>query len=88
MSLAVNLCINCSFLHLLSVNIQGLIVPFMFHVLEHLTHNLILGINFLTHTKANIDMASRSVTFYDDDDDRDEDVCLVIVPCCRILCIF
>ena len=51
---------------LLSVNIQGLIVPFTFHVLEHLTHNLILGINFLSHTKANIDMASRSVTFYDD----------------------
>jgi len=51
---------------LLFIKIQGLIVPFTFYVLEHLTHNLILEINFLSHTKANIDMASRSVTFYDD----------------------
>jgi len=45
---------------LLSINIQGLIVPFTFHVLERLTHNLILGINFLSQTKANIDMATRT----------------------------
>jgi len=51
---------------LLSINIQGLIVPFTFHVLERLTHSLILGINFLSQTKANIDMATRTVTFYDD----------------------
>jgi len=52
---------------LLSVNIQGLIVPFTFYVLEHfLSHNVIVGINFLTQTKANIDMATRTVTFYDD----------------------
>jgi len=37
---------------LLSVNIQGLIVPFTFHVLEHLTHNLILGINFFISHKS------------------------------------
>ena len=33
---------------LLSVNIQGLIIPFTFYVLEQLTHKLIIGINFLT----------------------------------------
>jgi len=51
---------------LLSITIQGLIIPFTFHVLERLTHNLILGINFLSQTKANIDMATQTVTFYDD----------------------
>jgi len=50
----------------LSINIKGLIVPLTFHVLERLTHNLILGINFLSQTKANIDLATRTVTFYDE----------------------
>jgi len=48
---------------LLSINIKGLIVPFTFHVLERLTHHLILGIDFLSQTKADIDMATRTVTF-------------------------
>jgi len=34
--------------------------------LERLTHKLILEINFLIQTKANIDMATWTVTFYDD----------------------
>jgi len=40
---------------LLTLNIHGLLVPFTFYVLEHLSHNLIIGVDFLTRTKANID---------------------------------
>jgi len=41
-------------------------VPFTFYVLEHLNHNLIMGVDFLTRTKVNIDMATGVITFYDD----------------------
>jgi len=51
---------------LLTLNIHGLLVPFTFYVLEHLSHNLIMGVDFLTRTKANIDMATGVITFYDD----------------------
>jgi len=36
----------------LSINIKGLIVPFTLHVLERLTHNLILGIDFFESNKS------------------------------------
>src|SRR6267154_4551980 len=50
---------------LLPVKLQGLIVPFEFLVTESLTHDLLLGHDFLTETKALIKYADSSITFYD-----------------------
>ena len=50
----------------LSVKIQGLAMPFTFHVLKGLNHNLILGVNFLTATKSKIDMSVGLISFCDD----------------------
>jgi len=40
----------------LTLDIQDFQIPVTFCVLQHLQFNIILGIQFLTHTKANIDM--------------------------------
>ena len=50
---------------LLPVKLQGLLVPFEFLVAETLTHELLLGHDFLTETKALINYADSSITFYD-----------------------
>ena len=47
----------------LSLNINGLNIPFCFHVVEHLHHNVLVGIDFLTRT--NIDFSEGKITFYD-----------------------
>ena len=49
----------------LSLNINGLIVPFYFHVVEHLYHQMLLGVDFLTKTRTNIDFSDGKITFYD-----------------------
>ena len=49
-----------------SVKIRGLIIPFEFYVIRGLNHHLILGIDFLVYSKAQIDYQGQSVTFFDD----------------------
>ena len=39
----------------LTVNINGLLIPFSFHVLQNLHHDMILGIDFLSSTESHID---------------------------------
>lgn len=50
----------------LSVKIHGLSIPFTFHVLRGLNHNIILGCDFLTQTNAQIDMSNGFISFCDD----------------------
>lgn len=50
----------------ISVKIQGLSVPFTFHVLRGLNHNLILGVDFLSTTNAKIDMSNCVISLCDD----------------------
>ena len=45
----------------LSLNINGLIIPF-FHVVQHLHHQMLLGIDFLTKTRTNIDFSDGKIT--------------------------
>ena len=52
--------IQCDF------NINGLIVPFTALIVGNLTQKLIIGQDLLRFTKANIDYASNTVSFYDD----------------------
>ena len=49
----------------LSVKLHGLTVPFDFLIAERLTHEIILGHDFLTETKALINYADSSVTFFE-----------------------
>ena len=49
-----------------SIKIQGLSIPFTFHVLRGLNHNMILGVDFLSATKANIDMSNGVIVLCDD----------------------
>jgi len=49
----------------LTVKMNGLCVPFTFFIADKLTHDIILGHNFLTETRALISYADNSVTFYD-----------------------
>jgi len=50
----------------INVNLGGLIVPFGFRVVDKLNQDMILGIDFLEHTKAKIICAEHKVIFYDD----------------------
>jgi len=50
----------------LTLDIQDFQIPVTFCVLPHLQFNIILGIQFLTQTKANIDMECQTLTFYND----------------------
>jgi hypothetical protein len=45
--------------------IQGLVVPFSFHVLSSLAHQMILGNDFLRMSGAVIDCAQRSISLFD-----------------------
>jgi len=49
----------------LSLNINGLIIPFCFHVVEYLHHQMLLGIDFLTKIRTNIDFSDGKITFND-----------------------
>jgi len=51
---------------LLSIKLGGLTVPFEFLVVRRLSQNLILGIDFLKHTKAVINCSDKTISFYDD----------------------
>ena len=50
----------------LILDIQDFQIPVTFYVLPHLQFNIILGIQFLTQTKANIDMECQTLTFHND----------------------
>jgi len=50
----------------LTLNIQDFEVPVTFYVIPRLQFNVILGTQFLSQTKANIDMDSQTLTFYND----------------------
>jgi len=50
----------------LTLDIQDFQIPVTFYVLPHLQFNIILGIQFLTQTKAKIDMECQTLTFYND----------------------
>lgn len=52
--------IQCDF------NINGLVVPYTALIVPNLTQKLIIGQDMLKHTKANIDYATNTVSFYDD----------------------
>ena len=47
------------------VFIQGLVIPFSFCVLNNLTHDCIFGMDFLTSSGAEINLAQQSLTLYD-----------------------
>ena len=49
----------------LTINIHGLMIPTTFQVVKSLSHDIILGMNFLTDTQANIDLAKGEITLYD-----------------------
>ena len=49
----------------ISVNLNGLIIPFTFTVIPTLCNEVILGVDFLTETQAIIDMPAKAVAFYD-----------------------
>jgi hypothetical protein len=49
----------------LDVFIQGLVIPFSFCVLNNLTHDCIFGMDFLTSSGAEINLAQQSLTLYD-----------------------
>jgi hypothetical protein len=51
---------------LLPIKLNGLSIPFEFSVIENVTHDCIIGMPFLAHSKANIDLSNHRVTFYDD----------------------
>jgi len=50
----------------LTLDIQDFQIPVTFCVLPYLQFNIILGIQFLTQTKANIDTKCQTLTFYND----------------------
>ena len=50
----------------LPVKLNGLTVPFDFFVLDDLSQEIILGMDFLTATQAKIDCTNRTISFYDD----------------------
>jgi len=49
----------------LTLNVHGLMIPTSFQVLQFLNHDMILGMDFLTKTQANIDVPSGIITLYD-----------------------
>ena len=49
----------------LTLDFNNLTVPITFCVLDHLHHDIILGMDFLKQTNANIDIPSKVVTLYD-----------------------
>ena len=50
----------------LSLKFRDLIIPFTFTVLQTLTMNLILGLDFLKHTGSKIDLSGGMISLYDD----------------------
>ena len=50
----------------LTLDIHNLKIPVTFNVINVLMHDVILGLDFLTQTEANIDFSSRVLTLYDD----------------------
>ena len=50
----------------ITVKMGGLCVPYDFLVVEDLSQNLILGVDFFQSTKALINYADKTVTFFDD----------------------
>ena len=52
--------IHCNF------NINGLTIPFPVLIVPHLTQKVIIGQDMLQFTRANIDYANNTVSFYDD----------------------
>jgi len=51
----------------LHLNIGGEVMAFSFHVLPHLSQNVILGANFLSHFRCHINCHAQTITFFDDD---------------------
>jgi hypothetical protein len=49
----------------LTVAIQGLVIPFRFYVLQGLSYNCSLGIDFWTHARATIDCNRRLLSLYE-----------------------
>jgi len=49
----------------IEIFIQGLVIPFTFYVLKDLTHSCIFGMDLLTSTGANINLAQQCISFYD-----------------------
>ena len=49
----------------LTLDFNNLTLPVSFCVLDHLHHDIILGMDFLKQTNANIDIPSKVVTLYD-----------------------
>jgi len=50
----------------LTLNIQDFEITVTFYVIPRLQFNIILGIRFLSQTKANIDMECQTLTFHND----------------------
>ena len=51
---------------LLSVKLGGLTVPFQFLIIRQLSQDLVIGIDFLNHTRAVVNCSESIVSFYDD----------------------
>ena len=49
----------------LNVSIQGLIIPFTFIVFDNLAHRVILGVDFLQHSQADLCFQRKLISFYD-----------------------
>ena len=48
-----------------SLNFAGLLVPYTLYVLENLIHAVMLGMDILKELRANIDLSSNRISFYD-----------------------
>ena len=50
----------------ISVKLGGLSVPYDFYVVSNLYHDMLIGADFLLHTKSIINYSDNSITFFDD----------------------
>jgi len=62
---------NCQPIHVigrvdLDINVRGLVMPFTFLVLDRLSHNLLLGADFLRYHSAQVDFTTNTISFQDD----------------------
>ena len=49
----------------LDVNIEGLIIPFNFSILKQITQPIILSVDFLEYTNAEIKWSKHTISFYE-----------------------
>jgi len=49
-----------------NVEIQGLLIPYEFYVINGLNHNVLIGRDFLQAPRCKLNLITETVSFYDD----------------------